>query len=372
MNTMNQQLLSQIDEIESTVLESELNCCAALCNHYVKVMTFMEYGDPSYEGLTVFQESNLYVEADAATAPAPKEFPKTENESFITKIFKLIGNFLKKIADFISVNIKGIWNVVKNVFSHPEYRAANKYFAANKDQIAELYKNPENLKVPGKVPEVDDASESETKEEPAKVKDEVTPTTTEPADTPVKTDEPVKDTGEYKMYPSAIEAWKWFDAVKRTWDALEKIFSAASVDKLNYQSALKAAENAVSDKRYKNVHDKYQGSPTFILSRLTMEVETDNPRLKGKTKIQALDYLSNEARKFGDLMSKVDGKRLSKTIQDKSFKKDETALYDSLKDYVKKLQTSINDFYAYIVDLTKDLKTLCKEVEAQIAAENPK
>ena len=344
MNTMNQQLLSQIDEIESTVLESELNCCAALCNHYVKVMTFMEYGDPSYEGLSVFQESNLYVEADAATAPAPKEFPKTENESFITKIFKLIGNFLKKIADFISVNVKGIWNVVKNVFSHPEYRAANKYFAANKDQIAELYKNPENLKVPGKVPEVDDASESETKEEPAKVKDEVTPTTTEPADT----------------------------AVKRTWDDLEKIFSAASVDKLNYQSALKAAENAVSDKRYKNVHDKYQGSPTFILSRLTMEVETDNPRLKGKTKIQALDYLSNEARKFGDLMSKVDGKRLSKTIQDKSFKKDETALYDSLKDYVKKLQTSINDFYAYIVDLTKDLKTLCKEVEAQLAAENPK
>ena len=101
MNKLNYEILSAIDNIDSTIMESEMNVVNSLMDSYSKAVAVLEYCDDNtdVDAFGIFQE-NVIMEADDVnkTGKPKKSVKETIIDilSFILSKIKLAYNFIKK------------------------------------------------------------------------------------------------------------------------------------------------------------------------------------------------------------------------------------------------------------------------------------
>ena len=99
MNTINNEILSAIDNIETVTLESEMNVITAMCDAYIKSSVIMEnYTGDDYSCFDIFQEGI----SDQLNKPVLGE--KGEN------IIKRILLFIPRLLHAIGRRIKKLWD----------------------------------------------------------------------------------------------------------------------------------------------------------------------------------------------------------------------------------------------------------------------
>ena len=102
MNKLNYEILSAIDNIETTVMESEMNVMNSLINSYDKAVMILENCDDNtnVDSFDIFQES-VIMEADNNV----KESKAKKIIDKIIDLFKLIGRMIKNAYNFIKGKI---------------------------------------------------------------------------------------------------------------------------------------------------------------------------------------------------------------------------------------------------------------------------
>jgi hypothetical protein len=65
MNNLNEELLMSIDNIETSVCESEMNVCMEMVSGYTKICNILEYAE---DDMDVSFVDSFFMEADASAA----------------------------------------------------------------------------------------------------------------------------------------------------------------------------------------------------------------------------------------------------------------------------------------------------------------
>ena len=102
MNKLNYEILSAIDNIDSTIMESEINVMNSLISSYDKAIMILENcnDNTDVDSFDIFQES-VIMEADN----------NVKKESKVKKI-------INKIIDTFIFGLKQIWSILKNLFKN--------------------------------------------------------------------------------------------------------------------------------------------------------------------------------------------------------------------------------------------------------------
>ena len=109
MNKLNYEILSAIDNIETTVMESEMNVMNSLINSYDKAITVLEYcnDNTNVDSFDIFQES-VIMEADNNNGNKKSLLKKLID--LFNKAIEKLGKLFKPVID----KFKEIKNAIKN------------------------------------------------------------------------------------------------------------------------------------------------------------------------------------------------------------------------------------------------------------------
>ena len=110
MNKLNYEILSAIDNIDSSIMESEMNVINSLMGSYGKAVAVLEYCDDNTDvgSFDIFQESVIMEADENNTNGEESKVKKIINK--IIDFFKMIGDLLKRGADFIKKKVGKIFN----------------------------------------------------------------------------------------------------------------------------------------------------------------------------------------------------------------------------------------------------------------------
>lgn len=353
MNMRNIELLNSIDSIESSILESEISVCLSLCEHYGKISTFMEYSNADTSSfMPIFQESTLYTEAlipiekndDSETDEETSSFGEDKHEFLIIRLIKAIGTLFKKIGNAIVVQIRGIFRIVKNVFTHDEIIKAFKHRKKNKDKYKDLSMDG--------VPDMDETDTEKAKLEPYEAK------TVGDVLTSLDDEDDVEETETLQIY-NVIKIWDWFNAFSNVWDEVMKGATNIKNDINATMKSIKNAKNIYNNKSYQ-VYEVLEGSAVEILDQVNSPIEKAPEKIKGKSRLQILEELANGCKSIGDRITKYAGD-LSKSHIRKDIKKDPVKL-KAFKDFVSGMNTASTGFEAVITQTMAELKKLINNI----------
>ena len=126
-NTLTNEILESIENIETVTMESEMNVLTSLCECYSKQCMIMEYCDDT----SVFQESMLFMEDG-------------EESSGVKKVLNKIGEWFKKMIRKISFKIMNfkfdvIVEKIKNAPEGSTYTIYNRIHEINYDEISSTF-----------------------------------------------------------------------------------------------------------------------------------------------------------------------------------------------------------------------------------------
>lgn len=189
MNNLNEELLMSIDNIETTVCESEMNVCMEMVSGYTKICNILEYAE---DDMDISVVDSFFMEADASVAaPADNTTNNTSEKKDEKKakgikgLFKKIINAIKSLAKFISSQFKGTTRIVKNLLMDEAYRDMFKFNKENKGKY-------NDMSMTGIPPLEDNTPDEPVAEEESKAEPEKEPTA-EPAKSEPKQAEPKTD-----------------------------------------------------------------------------------------------------------------------------------------------------------------------------------
>lgn len=355
MDMRNIELLNSIDSIESSILESEISVCLSLCEHYGKISTFMEYSNVDTSSfMPIFQESTLYTEAlvpieksddSESDEEETSSSGEDKHEFLIIRLIKAIGTLFKKIGNAIVVQIRGIFRIVKNVFTHEEVIKAFKHRKKNKDKYKDLSMDG--------VPDMDETDTERAKLEPYEAKTA--------GDIPSSSDDDeddVEETETLQIY-NVIKIWDWFNAFSNVWDEVMKGATNIKNDINATMKSIKNAKNIYNNKSYQ-VYEVLEGSSIEILDQVNSPIEKAPEKIKGKSRLQILEELANGCKSIGDKITKYAGD-LSKSHIRKDIKKDPTKL-KAFKDFVGGMNTASTGFEAVVTQTMVELKKLINNI----------
>ena len=358
MNIRNIELLNSIDNIESSILESEISVCVSLCEHYGKISTFMEYSNADTSTfMPIFQESTLYTEAltpvekdtddETNTDSAESSSDEDKHEFLIIRLIKAIGTLFKKIGNAIVVQIRGIFRIVKNVFTHDEIIKAFKHRKKNKDKYKDLSMD--------NVPDMDETDTEKTRIEPYDAKaSAASPVSTDDGDD----EDDIEEIETFQIY-NVIKIWDWFSAFSNVWDEVMKNVTNIKYDINATMKSIKNAKSVYNNKSYQ-VYEVLEGSAIEILDQVNQPIKNGPEKIKGKSRLQILEELANGCKSIGDKITKYAGD-LSKSHIRKDIMKDATKL-KAFRDFVGGMNTASTGFEAVVAQTMAELKKLINDI----------
>lgn len=341
MNKLNLELLSAIDNIEMCITESEVDVSSSLCNHYSKIATIMEYStNPNIdESFTIFQEA-----ADETNKETENITPKSSDnkkEFILVRLVKSIGALIKKIANAIVVQFRGIGRIVQNIFTHPEFRKGFKQNKKDGDKYKDLSMNgvPEFEEA---VPEIETVSEKTAEESNN------------------------NDTEEKKIVQlsSIVEIFKWYENIREnSKNIIDGISENSKKDVNDVIKTVKKAKTLFNNKVL-NKHDTFNGSYTEIMKKLNSKINSKIDSIKDHTKFELFEAMAHLSTEFAKFLA--DNDFVSSGVR-KDISRDATN-FKLITDYFTSLETSITTLQAKMIEMLNQIKDIAKSAETELNA----
>jgi len=344
MNRLNQNLLSSLDNIEECIVESEMNVCISLCEHYTKIATYMNYSSNSdvHEYMTIFQESEMTTEETPSKAAT-----NNKHEFILIRIIKSIGNLFKKIAHSIVVQIRGVGRIVKNIFTHDEYVKGFKNSRKNGSKYNDLSMSgvPE---FEGTVPEIENA---ETPVATGETNDSKAPE--------------LDNDSDITQIFAVVAAYEW---IEKLHEKMQLIIKSVEDKSSDVNQVVKNIKNAKTECIRKfNKYETFNGSANDTLKKLLTKIKSKKKELDGHSKLEILEMLAELSEKLGESINSFANNLATSKLRD-DIKNDESKM-NVFMDYIKTFENSVTGFSATISEMLKQIKDIIKNANSSSSAQ---